>query len=400
MRTSKKSIYNLAIQQILKLIWDYGPVSRVDLGKISGYSKSTITKNCDAMIAQGIIKEDSILKDGIVSKRTNLVINQDYAIVTGVELGAASCCVGISDFSGKLISKERFAIDYNSGPETILDTIISSIKNQIIPYSDKTFLGIGMGVPSPVDFERGVAVHPSFMPGWHNYPVKKYLQDTMGCDVYVDNEVHSMALGENYISEDLKSSNLLFIKAGFGIGSGILIDGNIYRGSTGMGGNIGHITIDNNTNLCKCGKRGCLESVVGGDALLSLAEKELGRGVQSKLSERLESNGKLIVKDIYNAFKNGDSLSSQIIQDAGKTLGRTVGKMVVFLDPDSVIIGGDLSDFGSPLISSVYQGILEESSQWLSRDFIVRKSLNSKDVGMIGSAILCIDQLIQHKILS
>ncbi len=400
MRTTKKSIYNLAIQQILKLIWDYGPVSRVDLGRISGYSKSTITKNCDAMIAQGIIQEESILKGGVVSKRTNIVIQQDYAVVAGIELGATYCNVGICDFSGELLSKECLLIDYSSGPEIILDSIISSINSQRSYLKDKNFLGIGIGLPSPVDFERGVTINPSFMPGWHNYPARQYLQDNMDCDVYVDNEVHTMALGENYISDDLKSSNLLFVKAGFGIGCGILIDGNIYRGSTGLGGNIGHITIDNNENLCKCGKKGCLESVVGGDALVGWAEDKLKEGVESLLSEQLESNGHIEVGDLFSAFHKGDPLSVEIIQEAGRILGRIVGKMVVFLAPDSVIIGGNLSDFGSSLISNIYQGILEESSQWLSRDFIVRKSQNSKEVGMIGSAILCIDQLIQHKILS
>jgi len=400
MKTSKKPGSNLAIQHILKLVWDYGPISRVELGRISGYSKSTVTKNCDEMIAKGIIQEESILKDGEVSKRTNLVIKQDFAIVAGIELGATRCNVGICDFSGKLVSSASFTIDYHSGPEKILDSAIASIREQALSAGGNKLLGAGIGLPSPVDFERGIAVHPSFMPGWHNYPVREYMEKSLGCHVYVDNEVNTMALGENYISDDLKSGNLLFIKAGFGIGSGILIDGNIFRGSTGLGGNIGHISIDDKNNLCKCGKKGCLESVVGGEALALWAEAELQGGRSSRLQAVMESSGHLTAKDINEASRTGDPLAVEIIREAGKLLGRTVGKMVVFLDPDSVIIGGSLSAFGSSFISNIHQGILEESSQWLSRDFIVRASLNPREVGMIGSAILCIDQLIQYKVLS
>lgn len=400
MKTSKKPIYHLAIQKILKLIWDYGPISRVDLGKISGYSKSTITKNCDVMINQSLIKEEIILKDGVASKRTNLVIHKDYGIIAGVEMDADHCNVGICDFLGNLMSSEHHPIDYSSGPEIILDKITSSINNQIQKLQKGPLRGIGIGLPSPVDFERGVAVHPSFMPGWHNYPTKKYLQAKMGCDVYVDNEVHTMALGENFLSEDLKSSNLLFVKGGYGIGSGILIDGTIFRGSTGLGGNLGHITIDNNNSLCQCGKKGCLESVVGTTALIETAKQKLKDIPDSLLAEKMKTNGTITMDDILQAFEAEDTLAMELIKEAGKILGRTIGKMVMFLDPDSVIIGGDLADFGSLLISHIYQGILEESSQWLSRDFIVRKSLNPKEVGMIGASILCISQLIQYKLLS
>ena len=317
---------DLAIHTIVDQIWKKGPISRAELSRLSGFSRSTITLNVDRLLKIGIVSEMTKLPHNKNSKRKCLEIAKNYGVIVGVEMGANSCAIGLCTLSGEIERTNSFQINYDLGPNAILAQLLIAIDKLLEPshQSTKRVLGIGIGLPSPVDFNEGYAVHPAFMPGWHQFPIKTILQNHYHCPVFVDNEVNTMALGQSYLSEECRDANILFVKAGSAIGAGIIIQGEIYRGNSGLSGNIGHIQIDGRTEKCKCGKLGCLESIAGGVALGKQAEQVTKHSGSATLQTTYSKKGFLEAADIQQAAAKGDAESLRIIQEAGQALGRVL----------------------------------------------------------------------------
>jgi glucokinase-like ROK family protein len=386
---------DLAINTIVDQIWKNGPISRAELSRLSGFSRSTITLNVDRLLKIGIINEAIKLPHNNKSKRKYLEITKDYGVIVGIEMGATSCSIGLCTLSGDIEATNSFQINYNLGPHTILEQLVNAV-NTLIEQSNestKRILGIGIGLPSPVDFTEGYAVHPAFMLGWHQFPIKSILQNHYHCPVFVDNEVNTMALGQSYLSEECRDANIIFVKAGSAIGAGIIIHGEIYRGNSGLSGNIGHILIDGRTEKCKCGKLGCLEAIAGGVALGKQAEQAAKQCKSTILQTTYKKKGFLDASDIQQAAAKGDVESLRIIQEAGQVLGKILGKLIIFFDPKAVIIGGGLTGFGPQYISYIRESIIQQCTPWIRSDFSVRETEYGSKIGILGSAMLCIKQL-------
>ncbi|HOV63811.1 MAG TPA: ROK family transcriptional regulator [Spirochaetia bacterium] len=386
---------NLAIHNILELIRTNGPLTRAELCHESGYSRSTVSLSCDTLLKIGIIIEESLVHSGEVSKRTRLRINGKAGYIIGIELGATGCEIGISNLEAELIDFDSSPVDLSHGPDPVIFQINEHIdtlmkKNNV---SSELLLGIGMGLPSSVDYKIGSAIYPAFMPGWHMYPIRQLLQERYRCAVFIDNEVNTMALGEYYLGKDRKYQNLLFIKAGTGIGAGIVVNGEIYRGENGFAGNIGHINVGGRTELCMCGKTGCLEAIVGGPAIAERAMHLMNSGTSPILQEIYGKEGQLTAKEVKLAADRGDSASLSLIRDSGLILGTALGKIIMFFDPSIVIIGGGLAGFGPYFLSFIREGILRQSLPWIDPELIIQESSFGDKSGVYGSIILCIDEL-------
>ncbi len=387
---------DLAIHTIVGLIWKNGPISRAELSRLSGFSRSTITLNVDRLLKIGIVIETTKLPHNRESKRKCLEIAKDYGVIVGIEMGANNCAIGLCTLSGEIEETTSFRINYDLEPHAILKQLIMTITTLIgqSHRPTKRVLGIGIGLPSPVDFNEGFAVHPAFMPGWHHFPIKSILQNHYHCPVFVDNEVNTMALGQSYLSEECRDANIIFVKAGSAIGAGIIINGEIYRGNSGLSGNIGHIQIDGRTEQCKCGKLGCLEAIVGGVALGKKAEQAAKHWKSNLLQTTYTKKGSLDAADIQQAAAKGDAEALRLIQEAGQVLGSLLGKLIIFFDPKAVVIGGGLTGFGPQYISYIRESIIQQCTPWIRSDFSVYETEYGSDIGIIGSAMLCIKQLL------
>ncbi|MDA3833245.1 MAG: ROK family transcriptional regulator [Spirochaetales bacterium] len=393
---------DLAIHTLIELIWKNGPLSRAELSRLSGFSRSTITLNVDKLLQKKVICEEPRILHGELGKRTSLSIAKDQGLIIGIEMGANSCEIGVCSILGELGESTSFCINYAIGPNVILEQLTQAIDSLVEnnKQAKKQILGIGIGLPSPVDFSEGYAVHPAFMPGWHLFPIGKILQEHYRCPVFVDNEVNTMGLGESYLSNEYRDKNILFVKAGTAIGAGIIIHGNIYRGNSGLGGNIGHIQIEGHTQQCKCGKLGCLEAAAGGEALGNQAVSAAENGKSPVLMEIYNKKGFINAADIQQAAAKGDTESLRIIKHAGLTLGKVLGNLVIFFDPKAVVIGGGLTGFGPQYIAYIRESIMHQGTPWIRSDFTVRESHYGSRIGIIGSAMLCIKQLIDFGYLA
>jgi glucokinase-like ROK family protein len=390
--------FNPAIVQVLNLIRVQGPITRTQLGGISGYSRSTVSINCDRLLESGLVREEALAANEPQTKRTQLRINGEAGVIIGIELGATGCEIGICDLGGQLLSADSASIDLSNGPEPILFHIKNTIRRLTADTGivrDRPILGIGIGLPSSVDFDRGMAVSAAFMPGWNMYPVRDILQEIYCCPVFVDNEVNTMAVGEYSLGMDRRYKNLLFVKVGTGIGAGIIVNGEIYRGEKGVAGNIGHISVCGSTEQCACGRIGCVEAVAGGGAIARKAEELRSGGLSPELERLYRERGTLTAKEVQEAATRGDIRSIELIKESGIILGRVLGKINMFFNPSIIIVGGGVTGFGPTYLSFIREGIIQQSNPLIHLDLPIKFSTFGDKSGIIGSVMLCIKELFK-----
>jgi predicted NBD/HSP70 family sugar kinase len=388
---------DLAIYSILFLIKDHGSLSQAQISKLSGYSRSTVSINCEKLLQHEIIAVDPSTQH----KKKNIAysLNKDLGLVIGIGMGGTTCRIGIYTVLNELIEIIRFPIDLVRGPEATLLLICETIDKLLKTHASKNrpLLGIGLGIPSPVKYEDGVAFHPAFMPGWHLFKLKEYFHERYNCPVYVDNEVNAMALEEYYSTVNRSFNTLLCIKIGTGIGAGIIINGEIYRGENGGGGNIGHIPTDSSNKQCACGKVGCIECVASVPAIIESALE--GREEhQNSLLNKIDAQT-ITLQDIKQCADQGDRLSLKIIEEAGTRVGELIGKMSIFLDPGVIRISGRATVLGPNYLYYIRHAIQSQAAPWIGPEFKIDFSELTEDSAATGVTRLCINELFKNQLI-
>lgn len=388
----------LAIYSILALIKDYGSLTQAQISKISGYSRSTVSINCEKLLQEQIISVDSAAS---LHKKKNIAysLNKDLGLIIGVGMGGTTCRIGVYTVLNELIEIVRHPIDLLRGPEATLLLISENIDLLLSKHAQnkRPLLGIGLGIPSPVKYEEGVAFHPAFMPGWHLYKLKEYFSERYSCPVYVDNEVNAMALEEFYSTTDRTFNTLLCIKVGTGIGAGIIINGEIFRGENGGGGNIGHIQIDESAQACSCGKKGCIELLASVPAIIGAARERRSLHPNSPLND-VDADS-ITLQDIKRCADRGDRLSLSIIEEAGTRVGTLIGKMAIFLDPGIIRISGRATVLGPNYLYYIRHAIQSQAAPWIGPEFSIDLSELTEDSAAAGVTRLCINELFNNHLI-
>ncbi len=256
-------------------------------------------------------------------------------------------------------------------------------------------MGIGIGVPGPVDFLLGSLIYPTIMPGWDQFPIVSYIHETFSnAYVVVDNDVNMMAVGEFIKGAGKGTENQIFVKIGTGIGAGIICEGKIYRGTCGSAGDIAHICVDKNGPICVCGNTGCLEALAGGPAIANLGIKAIEEGKTTILKDYYNrNNGQLTSIDISNAAREGDAVSIEIIRDSGRLIGEVIAGLVNFFNPGMIIIGGGVSKLGNLFLSSIRQAVLKRSLPLASSNLAITFSDLGDDSGVLGAVNMTMDTM-------
>ena len=220
--------------------------------------------------------------------------------------------------------------------------------------------GIGIAVPGPVEFDAGRPISPPIMPGWDSYSVPARFA-RYGVPVRIDNDVNVMALGEHTAGLGRGRENLVFVKIGTGIGAGIIVNGELYRGSQGCAGDIGHIQIavrDRDDVICRCGNVNCLEALAGGGALARDGEAAARAGRSPFLRGLLDEKGAVDARDVALGAAHGDATCVELISHTGQVVGQAVAAMVNFFNPSLVVIGGGVAEAGDGLLATIQPGRL------------------------------------------
>ncbi len=376
--------------RLLALLRDDGPTSRVQLADRLAVSRTTIAAEVIRLVELGLVTEvgPAASRGG----RRSTVVDLDERIrFVGVAIGATSVSVAVTDGRLRVLTLHNEECDVRKGPEAVLASALELIRKALVEQGVDRPAGVGVGVPGPVDFHRGVSVSPPIMPGWDGYPVRDALSRELGCPVLLDNDVNVMALGEQHSGVARSVDDFLFVKIGTGIGCGIVVDGSLYRGVDGCAGDIGHIRVEDFGPTCACGNTGCLEAFFGGAALSRDATAAARAGRSSALEGLLQAKGALTAADVSLAVAQGDSVAVQLVRDGGRRVGEVLASLVSFFNPGLIVIGGGVTALGHSLLAEIRGVIYRRSLPLATGNLPIVLSELGDQAGVVGAARLVSD---------
>lgn len=339
---------------VLRLIWHERQISRADIARRTGLSRSTVSEIVGLLLPTGLLAEVGV---GVSSggRRPIVLQFQDDALgILGVDMGAGHVSVAVTDLRGAILAWQHQNHPVRTDPVGALALASELAARAVKAWGRRTdrLLGIGMAVPSPVDVERPDELCDVILPAWRGVAVSEALRKRFKVPVLIDNDANLAAIGERWWGLGQGVDDFAYIKVATGIGSGYIIGGRIYRGARGLAGEIGHLAIDPRGPACVCGHRGCLATLVGAQALVDRAQALLPRYPASVLA-----GVELTIGAIEDAALAGDRLARQVTSEAADHLGVAIADLLNLLNPSMVIIGGGLARLGDLLLEPIRQAV-------------------------------------------
>jgi glucokinase-like ROK family protein len=378
--------------RMLARLRDEGPLSKAQLVDRLGVSRTTIAAEAARLAELGLAQE--VGRAASRGGRRSTLIDLDPAIrFVGISIGATGMSVGVTDGRLAVLAMHTRPCDIRQGPEAVLAVALDVVHKVLDEAGVDQPMGAGVGVPGPVDFHRGVSVSPPIMPGWDGYPVRDALSLELGCPVVLDNDVNVLAVGEQHAGVARNARDFLYVKIGTGIGCGIVIDGELYRGVNGCAGDIGHIRVEDSGPTCACGNAGCLEAFAGGAALARDATAAARTGRSAVLAAMLEDGGELTAAAVGRAVEQGDPQAVQLIRDSGRRVGQVLAGLVSFFNPDLIVIGGGVTGLGHPLLAEIRAVTYRRSLPLATGSLPIVLSELGDEGGVIGTARLVSDSI-------
>lgn len=305
----------------------------------------------------------------------------------GVDIGGTTVKMGLFEEDGKILDKWEIVTDTSEEGKAVLPNIASSIAAKISEHGldKRDMLGIGAGVPAPVNSE-GI-VNGSANLGWKYKEVKKELEELTGLSAYIGNDANVAALGEMWKGGGEGEKNMIMVTLGTGVGGGVIIDGKMLVGANGAGGEIGHICVNySEKDQCGCGNRGCLEQYASATGIVRLAKQKLGQEMRSTVLNKED----VTAKDVFDAVKAGDEVAQEIAVEFGRYLGYGLANLAAVVDPAVFVIGGGVSKAGEVLLPYIEKPFME-------RAFFANKNVRfvlaqlGNDAGICGAAKMVLD---------
>ncbi|WBC06851.1 ROK family protein [Micromonospora sp. CA-248089] len=376
--------------RLLRLLRDEGAVSRAELGDRLQMPRPRLLAELERLVSLGYVAEAGLAASR-GGRRSTLVELSPHLRFAAVDLGASSIDVEVVNGRLETVAAYTEAADIRSGPKVTLQRVNELLHKAKVDGAYERLDAVGIGVPGPVSFRDGVPVSPPIMPGWDRFPVRELLTREHGCPAVVDNDVNIMAIGERHGGVAHSVDDFLFIKIGTGIGCGIYLHGEVYRGTDGCAGDIGHIQVDPNGPMCSCGNLGCLEAVFSGAALAREATVAARTEVSPALAERLAARGVVTALDVAQGAIEGDVTCIQLIRDGGRRVGSVLAGLVSFTNPSMIVIGGGLAQLGHILLAEIRSVVYRRSLPLATGNLPVVLSELGPRAGVAGAAVLASD---------
>jgi glucokinase len=313
------------------------------------------------------------------SSTTNLAI--------GVDLGATTVKTGIVSRDGKLLYHSKMPSHGDQGPAAVVRQIQASVLDALKHTDGQSIAGIGIGSPGVVN-DRGIVQAPPNFARWDSVPLRDEIQRLFnGLSIQVENDANTAGMAEAQFGAGRDFPNFLFVIWGTGVGGGIILNHQIYRGPTGGAGEIGHISIDYDGPACNCGSRGCVEAYIGQRYLSKRTEEKLKSQPKSKILELVGGDiTKIEPYFIAQAAHEGDALAQEILVEAGKLLGVALAGVMNTLDLRVSIIGGGVSGAGDFVLSAIQESVRMHVLSPLRPDIRVLSAQLGNDAGILGAA--------------
>jgi glucokinase len=314
--------------------------------------------------------------------------------ILGVDIGGTKVAVGIVDHDGKILTQGRKPMVANGTAEAAMQAVVGAI-DAVASAAPSGIQSIGICAPGPLDPKTGVVLNPPNLPCWRNFPLAERVRSRYRVPVKVDNDANAAALAETRWGAARGFRYVFYATIGTGIGSGIVLDGRIYHGSTGAAGEGGHQSIDYHGPICSCGKRGCIEVLAAGPAIGARARTKLETSSsRSSILELAKGNLSAVTSELVGqAYAAGDPLAREILQETVEALTPWLGNIVDLLDPDVLVMGGGVAAMLRPFFDDIKNRLPDWCVNPRASEIPLLMAHYGADAGIAGGAALCSDEL-------
>ena len=305
--------------------------------------------------------------------------------VVGVDLGGTKIYTALVDLEGNVKNEIIVKTEAEQGDVAVLNKILNTIDTVLEDIDIKEVLAIGVGSPGPLDIKNGVIVYTPNLP-FKNFNIVKPIKEKYNLPTYLDNDANVATLGEFMFGTGKGIENMVFVTVSTGIGGGAIINGKLFRGSTGNALEVGHMTIMKNGPRCGCGNDGCAESLGSGTAIGRSAKE----AVKSNAITTLKDYSDVTAKEVFDEAKKGDRVANEILTNALSYLGITIANIANTFDPDMIVIGGGVVNGGDIVLETIKKEVKNRCLRSISCNCKIEKAMLDGKAGMLGAAALAI----------
>ena len=380
---SLSSLRQLNRLRIVDFLRVNGTASRAELSRRTGLSRSTVSTLVTDLQRRGIVVEQpgQFAGEGQPGRPAALLqLDPSAGAAIGVDFDHDLVRVAVSDLSRIVLAEAtvRFDVDHDAvGALDLAGDLVDQLLAEVGIGPDRV-IGTGMALAGPIDHKRAALHKSTVLPGWVDIDAGVELERRVGTTVYVDNDANLGALAEVTLGAGRNARFAAYIQIGSGVGAGMVVDGRPYRGARGTAGEIGHVVVDPQGPLCRCGNRGCLETVASTGALVGLINASRGK--------------QLTVQEMIEEALNGDAGCRRAITDAGQVVGRVVAGLVNLFSPEMVVIGGDLGEAGDLLLDPLREAVRRDALPAAAAELKVVAGELGERANLLGALALVLMQ--------
>ncbi|MFL5679251.1 MAG: ROK family transcriptional regulator [Chloroflexota bacterium] len=370
---------------VLRTLYDRGPISRAEVARITGLTRTTVSALVSEFLAEGLACEVGRGPSSGGKAPILVQVDGNARHVIGVDLGEQAFSGAVVNLSGEIQRTASEPIRGRDG-ETALDALYRLI-DALASDESGTLLGIGVGTPGIVDTENGTILWAVNL-DWQNLPLGLLLRNRYDVPTYVANDSRAAALAEYLFAGGGRAANLIVIKVGHGIGAGFVLGGELFHGDGFGAGEIGHTVVVDDGDECRCGRFGCLETVASSRAILADASDAAAAEPGSRLGRALATNGELTIDDIRSAVQDGDESARRVVVAAGRFLGQAVAALIGALNIERIVLIGSVAALGDPWLEAVRDEAGRRSLGLLGRATRIDIGRTSEDEVVLGASAL------------
>ncbi len=390
-QNTKRSILTT---KIINIIYKDGLKTIAELCEDTHNSIPSITQIMNEQTEAGIVKSFGIGESKGGRKPVLFGLNKNAGYVVSIEVSRKYTHIAIFNLHNEQLGQTHEIKQGLENTEDIFkvlkDECNTHITNQNI--DNNLILGYGITVPGLIDIKKGMSL--SYLQ-FGNQPIEKSFRELFNKPVFIEHDTRAMAWGEAWFGLAKNKENVLFINIGSGIGLGIIINGQLYHGNSGLCGEFGHIQMNPEGELCYCGKIGCLETIASGAAMVKKSQEKIRNGKSTILKKVVNNNIEAItLKNIIDAANNGDLFAIELIEEAGEYLAKAMSILIHLFNPEAIIIGGEISDAGNLITDPIQQKLNKYAMQRLKQDTTILLSELKEKAGLMGTLPIVVSNTI------
>lgn len=376
---------------ILNKIRTCAPISRAQIAKETKLTPPTVSSNVKSLIEEGMVIESELGESQGGRKPKMLLINNDGFYVIGIDIGTKRIKCVISDLSGNITTRIARELTFPITEEEFINYLKESVYLLLSSAKINTdkIIGIGIAMHGVVEIETGIALFAPNL-GITNIPIKAELEAEFQLDVKVENDARAMALGESWFGNHGEVDNMLSVNIGRGVGAGIVFEGKLFHGDHDTAGEIGHMTIDINGEICECGNRGCFQTFVTGSAIAMQAEKML-----KEHNIAMDKYSPLSGRKVYELAVAGNDKFTEVLDNTGRIIGIGLTNLIHIISPTKIVLGGGVTKAEEFILPSIRESIANRALSPQAKETKVVISELGEDASISGAIALVLEDIFE-----